>query len=477
MKRLLTGTTHVVVARLSALLLAMLVLAAVGAYAVEHFGLFDRGPEYRAEFLDAWPLVAGMDVRVSGAVAGSVRKVALTNKGTAEVTFQLSPGVPQPRSDATVAIRQDDLLGDTDLSLSLGNAAAPLRSAIPVSRSIQEPRLDDFLNIFQGPVRTALKTFIVELGTALENRGVDVNAAILQLRPGFEALEEVFTELRSQIAALRRVLDNSHLLTKQLASRTADLDRLVSGLNRTLSGVAANGAQLDVALAQLPAALSAARTTLQQVQTLAVQVRPLAQTVAAGAPGFQRAARLISPYAGALSTAARLSSPTITLAGDALRHSAPALSALSKTNFATLLNPTAGLFNALAPVLGRMADGLFGQAKGGGLGGIVLPGNDALAPNVDPAREYLSAYLVITCELFGFKQGPGCLTKILQGSTAGPSATGGAAARSSTSGGGGGSEARSSTSGGSSTSAGGSAPGGSDTTASLKPLLNYLLAR
>jgi hypothetical protein len=210
------------------------------------------------------------------------------------------------------------------------------------------------------------------------------------------------------------VLENSHALTRQLASRTADLDRLVSGLGQTLTGVAANGAQLDAGLAQLPRALAAARTTLGKVQTLADQVRPLADTVAAGAPGFQRAAGLIGPYASALSKAAKLASPTITLAGQALRHSAPALDALRKTTFADLLNPTAGLFNALAPVLNRMADGLFGSTSGGGLGGVVLPGNDALAPNVDPARAYLSAYLVISCEIFGVAQGPGCLGKILQ---------------------------------------------------------------
>jgi hypothetical protein len=178
--------------------------------------------------------------------------------------------------------------------------------------------------------------------------------------------------------------------------------------------VAANGAQLDDGLAQLPAALAAARTTLGQVQTLANQVRPLAATVAEGAPGFQRAANLIGPYASALSTAAKLASPTITLAGEALRHSGPALDALRKTSFADLLNPTAGLFNALAPVLNRLADGLFGATKGGGLGGVVVPGNDLLAPNVDPARAYLSAYLVISCEMFGVPQGPGCLTKLLQ---------------------------------------------------------------
>ncbi len=410
---LLSGSTHTVIARLSALLLAGILVVSVGGYALLHYGLLDRGPEYRAEFADAWPLVAGMDVRVSGAVAGSVRKVALTRQGTAEVMFQLDPGVPQPRADATVAIRQDDLLGDTDLSLELGSSSKPLTGPIAEPRSIQEPRLDDFLDIFQKPVRAALKAFIVELGTAMENRGVDVNAAILKLRPGFEALGEVFSELRSQIGSLKQVLSNSHSLTGQLASRTGDLDRLVVGLERTITGVAGQSAQLDSGLARLPATLSATGATLRRVRALTSALEPLSQTIIAGAPGFQRAAGLVGPYANALSQAARLASPTVELAGTALRHSAPALAALSRTTFASLLNPTSGLFSALQPILRQLSDGLFGSTNGGGLGGTVLPGNDITAPNVDPARDYLSAYLVISCELFGVPVAPGCLTNIL----------------------------------------------------------------
>src|SRR5207253_10061769 len=138
--------------------------------------------------------------------------------------------VPQPRADASVAIRQDDLLGDTDLSLSLGTSSQPLTRPIDRSHSIQEPRLDDFLDIFARPVRVALKTFIVELGVALDHRGVDVNAAILKLRPGFQALGELMSELRSQNHALGQVLTNSHAVTNQLAGRTRDLDRLVLAL-------------------------------------------------------------------------------------------------------------------------------------------------------------------------------------------------------------------------------------------------------
>jgi hypothetical protein len=210
------------------------------------------------------------------------------------------------------------------------------------------------------------------------------------------------------------VIDNSNSLTSQLASRTHDLDKLVRGLSQTLTGVAANSSELDSGLAQLPAALSGTRASLQKVQTLAGSLQPLASTISAGAPDFQRAAELIGPYATALSKASKLAAPTIALAGDALRHGAPSLAALRKTTLSALLNPTSGLFDALAPILSKLADGLFGSNRGGGLGGVVLPGNDATAPNVDPLRDYLSAYLVISCEMFGVKQGPGCLQNILQ---------------------------------------------------------------
>jgi hypothetical protein len=97
---------------------------------------------------------------------------------------------------------------------------------------------------------------------------------------------------------------------------------------------------------------------------------------------------------------------------------------MNKTSFAHLVNPTSGLFSALKPLLADLADGLFGSTAGGGLGGVTLPGNDATAPNVDPARDYLTGYLVITCEMFGAKQGPGCLEHIGQGYGTGPSSAG-----------------------------------------------------
>lgn len=412
--RLLRGSTPDVMARLSALTLAGVLVLSLAGYAVLHYGLLSRGSEYQAEFADAWPLVPGMDVRVSGAVVGAVRGVQLTDHGTALVTFQLRPGVPAPRADASVAIRQDDLLGDSDLSLELGTAKAPLRGPIPISRSIQEPRLDDFLDIFRAPVRAALQTFIVEVGTAMEDRGADVNQAILDLRPGFLALGNVLDEVNGQLTALRQGLANAHQVTAQLSQNSGDLDRLVLGLQRTASGVAAQSSALNAGLARLPATLAQTDVTLRRVSSLTTAVTPLADTVSAAAPGFEHVAGLLGPYAAALGTASRLASPTLTAAGDTLRGGAPTLAALHRMKVSNLLNPAGGLFAALGPVFNQGATALFGSPSGvGGLGGVAVPGNDAAAPDVDPARDYLGGYLVVGCSLFGVPDTPGCLSRIL----------------------------------------------------------------
>jgi phospholipid/cholesterol/gamma-HCH transport system substrate-binding protein len=411
---MLRGSAHDVTARLSALVLAAILAASIVGYAALHFGWFDQGPEYQAIFKDAWPLVPGMDVRVSGAVVGSVRRVQLTDRGTALVTFQLRPGVSAPRADASVAIRQDDLLGDSDLSLELGTAAQPLRGPIPLTRSIQAPRLDDFLDIFRAPVRAGLQAFLVELGTAIENRGLDVNRAILDLRPGFQALGNVFTELTTQISSLKQVLSSGQSVTSQLAGRSHDLGRLVDGLQRTLAGVTAQSTRLNAGLEQLPQTLTDTTTTLNRLTGLTHAATPLAQTVAAAASGFETAALRLPTYAGALQTASRYAAPTITLAGDALRAAGPTLAPLSRTAVSALLNPANGLFAALKPIFDNAATALFGSPSGvGGLGGVVVPGNDALAPNVDPARDYIAGYLVIGCQLFGVPATPGCLSRIL----------------------------------------------------------------
>src|SRR4051794_1671544 len=145
----------------TALILAMLVIAPL---AVAWRAIADgssTGSTFQAEFQDARGLVEGNDVRVDGAPAGTVEHMQLTDQGTALVTMKLDDGIVRPTADATAAIRPVDLLGDTYLALEPGSSTAPLQGTIPVSRTLNAPRLDDLLRVFGEPQRDALKVLLV----------------------------------------------------------------------------------------------------------------------------------------------------------------------------------------------------------------------------------------------------------------------------------------------------------------------------
>src|SRR5690242_19133736 len=114
-----------------------------------------------AQFVDAFPLVEGMNVRVDGAVAGSVGKISVNDQGIAEVRLLLDKGVEPPRADATASIRQQDTTGDSYVAFEPGRSHTPLReidghptiacdgtAPVRCPHTLVAPRLDDLLNSF-----------------------------------------------------------------------------------------------------------------------------------------------------------------------------------------------------------------------------------------------------------------------------------------------------------------------------------------
>src|ERR671920_691066 len=71
------------------------------------------GTSVKAEFDDVYPLLPGMHVRVDGAIAGSVNDIEVSDDGEAVVTMTLNEGTEPPRTDATAAVRQQDITGDS----------------------------------------------------------------------------------------------------------------------------------------------------------------------------------------------------------------------------------------------------------------------------------------------------------------------------------------------------------------------------
>jgi len=421
------------VARLAAFTFVFLLVAGAATLYVTSRGA--PGTEVQAEFEDAFGLLEGLDVRIGAAPAGSVNDVELTDRGTALVTMTLFDGVEPPRADAAVSVRQQDLLGDTYVAFSLGDAEEQLEGPIPPSRAVAAPRLDAILSTFRKPVREALGLLIVESGTALDRRGEDLNGALVQVRPALAATTDLMAELDASNDGLRSLIRDAERVTTQAARRSSDLGPSIDSLARLLRTTADRSAALGRGLEVLPQTLSETRGTLDRLTRVTESATPTAVALRDVAPRLQTTAKLARPFVDDARAVADDLDPTLDLAATALAAGEPTLEKLvAAVPEVGRLSPSLDdLLDALLPARKDLVDGYFGAQSFGkdpnevGLGAAsVEPGR---TPGFDPARRLLRTEAVLSCETFGVKIESGCLEGVLDGLAAPKSA--GRSARSS----------------------------------------------
>ena len=395
-------------------LTVVLCVAAAALAGVEAYGLLfgdPGGPTWTAAFTNARGLLAGNDVRVDGAIVGRVTSISLSRQGTALVRFQLSVRRAAPRADAEAAVEPQDLLGDNYLALSPGAGRGPLRGAIPVTRTMSAPRLDEVLDAFDPQVRDGLQTLLVEAGLALDQRGGGLARATVELRPALDAGNAVLSQLDSQNGSLARLVPVAERTAVELDSRRADIPVALSGLAQTLNATAAASGALRGGIAGLPA-------TLQRIGATSAELQG---TAAAGA----RLAREIEPELGAL---ARVMRGVPALVGR-VRVAAPKLTAGVSTATAALHTAAPGLsklaaampvLRGQAPKLASLLSELDAAAPGIAQGFFAdFPdqadesGKQPFDPFADPRRAYWRGAAVFSCEAFGVPVAPGCLSKAL----------------------------------------------------------------
>lgn len=397
--------------RLSALTIVTLII--VGAVVV--FATSSQkvdGTEVRAEFTDGWPLVEGMSVRMSGGVVGTVNRLDITDEGRALAIMDIDPGAPPLGADASVAVRQQDLLGDTYLDLSPGRSARPLRETIPVGRTIARPRLDDVVGTFTPEVRLGFQTYVLEIAAALEQRGADLNDTILRLRPGLQATSELLAEFKGQNRSLERALTNARKVTSQVAARDEDLDAAVRSISETTSQVATATPAMREALSRAPTTLSKAETSLRGLRTMLEASRPVTAELERNAPRLDALTDSLIrfPKTGvpALTDLAALVDET----RSTVKKGGPTFQTLAGTDFGLLPRAGAGV-DTLSQIASDLVPAVIGDpVKGGGYyGGVPRTERWPTDPKTDPARAYFRAKAVMSCEIFGVPIEPGCLTK------------------------------------------------------------------
>jgi phospholipid/cholesterol/gamma-HCH transport system substrate-binding protein len=369
------------------------------------------GHTWTAEFTDARGLLPGNDVRDDGAIVGRVTSIGLARDGDALVRFQLFDANAAPRTDAIAAIEPADLLGDNYMSLTPGSAHQLLTRAIPATRTVDAPRLDELLDTFSPDVRDGLQTLFVEGGLALEDRGGALSQATVALRPALSAAGDVLGELNSQNGSLAQLVPAAEQAATEIASRRADIGPLLSELAGTLNGTASVSTALDDGLAGLPATLQRVRTAAGRIAATTGAATPLADSLQPTAATLGRAVAGLPALTARVRAAAPGFDRALNAARQALTTGSPALAKLA-TAFPVLRRQ--------APKLTTLLQELDAAAPGISQGFFVdFPdeadesGTQPGDPFADPRRAYWRGAAVLSCEAFGVPVAPGCLTKAL----------------------------------------------------------------
>ncbi len=392
-----------------------------------------------AEFQDAFPILEGMFVRVDGAIAGSVGTVQVTDDGLAEVTLILDGSIEDPSSDATAAIRQQDTTGDSYVSFEPGESGEPLptQDGSPIIRcgaetpespcqsTLTAPRFDDLLNAFGPAERSGVKLILLELSRALDERGDDVNAAALELRPAMVAANEALAEVNSQNAALRAVIEDAEDVTGQAASRRAELSGLISSLETTLVATADESAGLDAGLDRLPETTAQARSTMSSLANATEAGVPLAREVEQSAPELASAIGSAPEFLDGAQVAIDEATPTLELMRKLLKAGEPTIKADPTRVVTGAFDLAPAVSNLLTGVLGdeNTIKGLFGDDGKGtaagtldrfGLGAVSNePGNQPGYPATNANRNMFRISAVFNCTMFGVPIEPGCLLDVI----------------------------------------------------------------
>lgn len=288
----------------------LVLLLALGSTAVVATAFLGGRPNHQviARFTDADGLVAGNEVRVAGVEVGQVDSVDVvvdraTGKQYAEVKLHVDDAHWPLHQGTTLAVRPKGVLSNVYVALNPGSSHNPVLEpghVFGLDQTSSPINLDEFTNLFDPDVRTAIRTQIQEGVIALGGNGAgDLNATIHNLNPLSSDLspltqvlaqhtpeldqlnyyfDTITAELASEDTHLRGVIANGNTVLGVLADRQRELQSVLDHAAGTLrnidAGLKGEEANLAALFARGPAALDKTKRTADLTTPLILYVDP-----------------------------------------------------------------------------------------------------------------------------------------------------------------------------------------------------------
>jgi virulence factor Mce-like protein len=403
-------------------LIAVSVALAVAALVLVVFGVGagdDHKGDYqvRAIFNNAFTVIPGEDVKISGVKVGKISSLDVTPDNKAAVVLDITePGFKDFRKDATCTIRPQSLIGERFVECTptqpraAGEQPAPELQQIkkgdgkgqyllPSTNTIKPVDIDLVGNIMRLPYRQRLSIIINELGTGLAGNGEGLRQAIRQADPALQETDKVLAILAEQNQTLAQLAKNGDEVLRPLARDKQKVADFIDKANTTAVASAERRSDIEAGLQKFPPLLRQLKPTMQRLGGLADQMTPVLEDLNSAAPEINRFIEQLGPFSAAGTPALKSLGDTAVVGDQALIKAKPIATDLR--DFAGQAKPLVGNLDSLLTSLKstggieRFMDFLYYQA--------------AATNGYDTLGHYLRAVFVLTsCTTYAIEKTPNC---------------------------------------------------------------------
>jgi ABC-type transporter Mla subunit MlaD len=404
-------------------LIATLVVATAAIVVLGTGASEDRSGDYqvRVIFDNAFSIIEGEDVRVSGVNIGKIKELDVTKDNKAAAVLEIfDKNFQDFRQDAKCAIRPQSLIGEKFVECTLteprpeGEAAPPALEKIadgedgagqyllPVERTSKPVDTDLINNVMRLPQRQRLAVIINELGGAVAGRSEDLNETIRRANPALGATNEVLKILAEQNKVLEDLATDSDAVLAPLARDRDRVTSFIENANSVSRATAERRTEFERNFELLPRFLEELRPTMTRLGELSDEMSPVLEDLQSVAPDINRFFEALGPFSSASIPAFESLGEAAEVGGPALVASKPIIDDIRRltdeaepladnlAGFATSLRDTGGIE--------RFLDYLFYQVA-------AVNGYDAFG-------HYLRAGLIVnTCSTYATNPAPGCTAK------------------------------------------------------------------
>jgi phospholipid/cholesterol/gamma-HCH transport system substrate-binding protein len=307
----------------------------------------------QAEFKDIHSLRTNDDIRANSKRIGRVSALAFAPDGNALVTMEIDGDYPV-YNDATAAIWDYSALATKFVELNRGTpGAGPLAgNTIRSEHTDGSKDLNQALEIFDQPTRTAATASVRELGGGLGGHSADLQSFIGSAPDILNSLGTVSDSLTGPGSDLRGVLASANQLAGTLQGRSQQIDALVGDADKTMASLAVDhGRPLGDTLERAPGTLAALRPALDRLdqpladtEAAADALQPGAQSLANATPDLRSVLRDAPPILGKVPDVADSAKPAVESLTDTASAARPLVPRATET-----LGSVRGALERLAP--------------------------------------------------------------------------------------------------------------------------------